>query len=57
MSIQKTAVDNPSKLQSPLTQIHGRRKEFTGSECTRRASNRQNKATVSRNNDFLWWIL
>jgi hypothetical protein len=28
-----------------------------GSVCTHRTSNRQKKATISRNSDFLWWIL
>jgi len=54
MSNQKTAVDNPSKLESPLTQIHDTQQEFIGSECIGRASNRHNKATFSRNSDFLW---
>ena len=51
------SVDSPSQLESPLTQIRDSQQEFIGSECTRRASNRQNKATISRNSDFLWWIL
>jgi len=51
------SVDSPSKLESPLTQIHDSQQEFIGSECTCRASTRQNKATISRNSDFLWWIL
>jgi len=54
MSNRKTAVDKTSKLESPLTQIQDSQQEFTGSECTRGASNRQNKAIISRNSDFLW---
>jgi len=54
MSKQKTAVDNPSKLESPLTQILDTQQEFIGYECIHTASNRQNKATISRNSDFLW---
>jgi hypothetical protein len=52
MSNRKTAVDKPSKLESPLTQIQDSQHEIKGSECTRGASNRQHKATISRNSDF-----
>jgi len=51
-STQKTAVDNSPKLESPLIQTYDSQQELIGSECTRRISNRQKKATVSRNSDF-----
>jgi hypothetical protein len=54
LSTRTTAVDNPPKLESSLIQAHNSQQELTGSECTRRTSNRQEKATVSRNSDFLW---
>jgi len=37
---QKTAVDNPSKLESLLTQIRDTQQEFIGSECICRACDR-----------------
>ena len=54
LSIQKTAVDNSPKLESPLIQTHDSQQELIGSECTDRISNRQKKASISRNSDFLW---
>jgi hypothetical protein len=54
LSTQTTAVNNPPKLEFPLIQAHDSQQELIGSECTRRTSNRQKKATVSRNSDFLW---
>ena len=53
LSTQKTAVDNSPKLESPLIQTHDSQQELIGSDCTRRISNRQKKATISRNSDFL----
>jgi len=50
LSIQKTAVDNSPKLESSLA--HDSQQELIGSECTRRTSNRQKKAIISRNSDF-----
>jgi hypothetical protein len=52
-STRKTAVDNSAKVESPLIQTLDRQQELIGSECTHRISNRQKKATVSRNSDCL----
>jgi len=49
---RKTAVDNSLKLESPLIQAHDSQQEMIEPECTSRTSNRQKKATVSRNDDF-----
>ena len=54
LSTQKTAMDNSPKLESPLIETHDSQQELIGSECTSRISNRQKKATISRNSDFLW---
>ena len=54
MTNHKTAVDYPSKLESPLIQTHDNQQELIGSEFTRRISHRQKKATITRNSDFLW---
>jgi hypothetical protein len=54
LSTRKTAVDSPPKSESPLIQAHDSQQELIGSECTRRTSNRQKKATISRNSEFLW---
>jgi hypothetical protein len=48
ISGEKTAMDNPSKLDSPF--LH----DLRASKCIHRTSNRQNKARISRNSDFLW---
>ena len=44
LSTQKTAVDNPPKLKSPLIQDHDSQQELIGCECTCRTSNRQEKS-------------
>ena len=54
MSSQKTAVDNPSKLEPPVLQTYDSHHDLIVSECMHRTSNRQNKARISRNSDFLW---
>jgi hypothetical protein len=45
-------VDNLSKLGSPLIHKHNSQQELIGSESTYRTTNRQNKATVSRDSEF-----
>jgi hypothetical protein len=54
LSTRKTAVDNLPKLESTLIEAHNSQQELIGSVCTHRTSNRQKKATISRNSDFLW---